>query len=171
MPGVYMAYMFDISRTSHIVWLFESNLRSFGYFKCSTVLWLPLDPSCKYNLLTRAGWVLQTQIVTWCPRHLQKNGSSFQILEMTLQRYQFQNHKVAENTDSAFHPSKINLMSIKDSTGIWWLKVSLHCDSAAFRQLNSIHKVVHWDKWTLKKSIIFCKVYLKYTSDIQLKYA
>ena len=105
------------------------------------------------------------------PKAFAKNGSSFQILEMTLQRYQFQNHKVAENTDSAFHPSKINLMSIKDSTGIWWLKVSLHCDSAAFRQLNSIHKVVHWDKWTLKKSIIFCKVYLKYTSDIQLKYA
>ena len=30
--------------------------------------------------------------------------------------------------------------------GMWWLKVSPHCDSAAFRQSNSIHKVVHWDK-------------------------
>ena len=27
--------------------------------------------------------------------------------------------------------------------GTWWLKVSPCCDSAAYRQLNSIHKVVH----------------------------
>ena len=27
--------------------------------------------------------------------------------------------------------------------GTWWLKVSPGCDSAAYRQLNSIHKVVH----------------------------
>ena len=27
--------------------------------------------------------------------------------------------------------------------GAWWLKVSPHCDSAAYRQLNSVHKVVH----------------------------
>ena len=27
--------------------------------------------------------------------------------------------------------------------GAWWLKVSPQCDSAACRQLNSIHKVVH----------------------------
>ena len=26
---------------------------------------------------------------------------------------------------------------------VWWLKVSPHCDSAAYRQLNSIPKVVH----------------------------
>ena len=30
--------------------------------------------------------------------------------------------------------------------GAWWLKVSPHCDSAAYRQLNSIHKVVYWDQ-------------------------
>ena len=47
---------------------FESNLRSFGYFKCSTALWLPPDPSCKGNLLTRAGWSLQAQFVTWLPK-------------------------------------------------------------------------------------------------------
>ena len=27
--------------------------------------------------------------------------------------------------------------------GTWWLKVSLQCNSAVYRQLNSIHKVVH----------------------------
>ena len=27
--------------------------------------------------------------------------------------------------------------------GTWWLKVSSRCDSAAYRQLDSIHKVVH----------------------------
>ena len=52
--------------------------------------------------------------------------------------------------------------------GTWWLKVSPHCDSAAFRQLNSIHKMVHWDKWTLKRDL-FCKVYMKYNSEVQLK--
>ena len=45
--------------TSQIESLFESNLGSFGYFKCSIALWLPLDPNCKGNLLTWAGWVLQ----------------------------------------------------------------------------------------------------------------
>ena len=39
--GVYMAYMFEWNsggKTSLIEWLLESNLRSFGYFKCSTAL-------------------------------------------------------------------------------------------------------------------------------------
>ena len=27
--------------------------------------------------------------------------------------------------------------------GMWWLKVNPHCDFAAYRQLNSIHKVVN----------------------------
>ena len=44
------------------------NLRSFGYFKCSTVFWLLLDPSYKDNLLTRVDWVLQAQVVTWSPK-------------------------------------------------------------------------------------------------------
>ena len=30
--------------------------------------------------------------------------------------------------------------------GASWLKVSPHCDSAAYKQLISIHKVVHQDK-------------------------
>ena len=40
-------------KTSQIEWLFESNLRSFGCFKCFTTLWLPLNPNCNGNLLTR----------------------------------------------------------------------------------------------------------------------
>ena len=46
--GVYMAYMFDRNsggKTSQIEWLFELNLRSFSYFKCSTALWLWLGAS------------------------------------------------------------------------------------------------------------------------------
>ena len=34
--------------------------------------------------------------------------------------------------------------------GAWWLKVSPPCNSAAYRQLNTINKVVHWEKWALK---------------------
>ena len=45
----------------------------------------------------------------------------------------------------------------------WWLKVSPHCGSAVYRQLNSIHKVVHWDKWTLKRDYDF---FVKYTWSI-----
>ena len=57
--------------------------------------------------------------------------------------------------------------------GNWLLKVSLHRDSAA-RQLNSIHKVVHWDKWSIKRGQRFfvkC-TYLKDTSEVRFrKYA
>ena len=59
--GVYIAYMFDRNsggKTFQIDWLFESNLKSFGYIKCSIALSLSLDPSCKDNSLTRVGWVL-----------------------------------------------------------------------------------------------------------------
>ena len=52
-------------KTSQLEWLFESNLRSSGYFECSTELWLLLEPSCRGNLLTWVCWALQTQIVTW----------------------------------------------------------------------------------------------------------
>ena len=70
--GVYMACIFHRNsrgKTSQIEWLFESNLGSFGCSKCSTVVWLPLNPSCKGNLLTRIGWALLDQIVTWCPKY------------------------------------------------------------------------------------------------------
>ena len=69
--GVNMVYMFHRNsrgKTSQIEWIFESNLRSFGYFNYSTVIWLPLDPSCKGNTLTWVGWVLQVQFVTWSPK-------------------------------------------------------------------------------------------------------
>ena len=60
--GVCMACIFHRhsgEKASQIEWLFESNLKSFGYFKCSTALWLPLNPSCKGNLLARVWWALQ----------------------------------------------------------------------------------------------------------------
>ena len=50
----------------------------------------------------------------------------------------------------------------------WWLKVSPHSDSAAYRQLNYISKVVHWDKWTLKRGDNF---FVRYTGSILLKYS
>ena len=68
--GVYMACIFQRNsggETSQIEWLFESNLRSFGCSKCFAGLWLPLYPSCKGNSLTKTGWVVQAQIVTWHP--------------------------------------------------------------------------------------------------------
>ena len=40
---------------------------------------------------------------------------------------------------------------------------SPHSDSVAFRQFNYIHKVVHWDKSTLKKGHNFC---VKYTFEV-----
>ena len=48
-----------------------------------------------------------------------------------------------------------------------WLKVSPCSDSAAFKELNFIHKVVHWDKWTLKRDHDF---FANYTWSILLKY-
>ena len=62
--GVHIACLFHRNsggKTSQIVWFLESNLRSFGCFKCSTAfwLWLSLNPSCKDNSLTRTGWALQ----------------------------------------------------------------------------------------------------------------
>ena len=68
---IYMAFMFDRNsggKTWQIKWLFESNVRSFGYIECSTVLSLLLDPSCKGNSLTRVSWVLQAQTVIWSPK-------------------------------------------------------------------------------------------------------
>ena len=86
--GVFMVYMFDrnsAGKTSQIEWLFESNLRSSGYFKCSAVLWLLLDPSCNGNLLTKVGWVLQAQIYPDGQNGaFAKNGSCIQNLDTTL---------------------------------------------------------------------------------------
>ena len=52
--GIYVWQKFCRKNISDWV-IIESNLRSFGYFKYSTVLWLLLDPSCKGHLLTRVG--------------------------------------------------------------------------------------------------------------------
>ena len=54
-------------------------------------------------------------------------------------------------------------MSIKDSWGLAGRSKSSLWLSAAHRQLNSIHKVVHWDKRTLKRAMVFfVKYYLKF---------
>ena len=47
----------------------------------------------------------------------------------------------------SFHPSNINLMNTKDSWGLGVKsKSSHHSESVACRQLNYMHKMVHWDK-------------------------
>ena len=61
-----------------IVW---TNLRSFGYFQCSTALWLPLDPSCKGNLLP--GCFRQRLSTDAQNRVFAKNGNRIQILDCT----------------------------------------------------------------------------------------
>ena len=43
-----------------------------------------------------------------------------------------------------------------------------HSDSVAYRQFNYIHKVVHWDKWTLKRGHCF---FIKHTRSILLKHS
>ena len=63
----------------------------------------------------------------------------------------------------SFHPSKVNLMNIKDS---WGLKVTPHSDSIAYMQLNYINKVVYWNKWNLKRGHGF---FVKYSWSILLK--
>ena len=66
--GVYRTWIFHINSGEKICqtkWLFESNLRSFGHSKCSTVLGLPLNPSYIGKLLARVGWALQAKIITW----------------------------------------------------------------------------------------------------------
>ena len=65
--------------------IFESKLRSFGYFECSTALWVILDPSCKSNLLTSLlGASGSDSHLTPKIGHLQKNGSCIHILDTTL---------------------------------------------------------------------------------------
>ena len=56
---------------------------SFGLFKSSTALWLPLDPSCKCNSLRRVDF--RSRLT--CDAHNRgfvKNGSYIQILDTTL---------------------------------------------------------------------------------------
>ena len=51
---------------------------------------------------------------------------------------------------------------------IWWLKISLDCDSVAFRQLNCIHKVVHWHKSALKRDYNFFWLSILETGFLQI---
>ena len=52
--------------------------------------------------------------------------------------------------------------------GTWWLKLIPHSGTVVYRKLNYIHKVVHWDKWTLERVNDF---FLKYSRSILLKYS
>ena len=68
---------------SQIEWSYESNLWSFGYFKCSRMFWFLLDPSCKGNSLTKS-WLVDSDpdcYLTPKREHLQKNGSCIEILD------------------------------------------------------------------------------------------
>ena len=64
--GVYVWHKFQKKNIPNwvIIWI---KFKDFGYFKCSTVPWLLLHPSCKGNSLTRVDSMLQAQIVTWRP--------------------------------------------------------------------------------------------------------
>ena len=68
-------------KTSKIKWIFESNLRSFSFFKC--FIWLLLEaflpdpvrglqrllnPSCKGNSVKIVGLSLWYQILFWCQK-------------------------------------------------------------------------------------------------------
>ena len=56
--GVYMAYLFNRNsdgKSSQIEWLFESNLRSFAYSKCSTALGFPSTSAAKAICLQELG--------------------------------------------------------------------------------------------------------------------
>ena len=82
MTGAYMEYMFERNsrgKTPQIEWFFESNLRSSGYFNCSTVLCFPLDPSNKGNLLTRVWLCASGSDLYLMPKmgHLQKTKVAF----------------------------------------------------------------------------------------------
>ena len=83
------------------------------------------------------------------------------------QRSQAQNHKVPKILPqlSSF---KGQSNEYQGFLGTWWLKVSPHSDSVFYRQLNYIHKVLHWDKGTLKRGHDF---FVKYTWSILLKYS
>ena len=68
LTGVHRTCLFHINfggKISQTKWLFESNLRSFGHFQCSTAVGLPLNPSYIGNLLPRVGWALKAKIITW----------------------------------------------------------------------------------------------------------
>ena len=86
--GVYMVYMFDRNsggKTSQIEWLFESNLRSFGYFKYSAVLGIPWTPAAKAICLQELTGCFRPRLSpgvhNWTSA---KNRNCIQILDTTL---------------------------------------------------------------------------------------
>ena len=86
--GVYRTYVFHINSGGKIFqskWLFESNLRSFGQFKCSTAFGLPLNPSCIGNLLQELAGCFRPRLSPDAQdRAFAKNGSCIQIVHTAL---------------------------------------------------------------------------------------
>ena len=86
LTGVYMVCVFHRNskeKASQVEWLFESNLRSFGCFKCSRALWVPLNPSCKGNLLTRMAGHFRSRLSPDAQnRAFTKNWSCTEILNV-----------------------------------------------------------------------------------------
>ena len=86
--GVFVAYLFDRNsgrKASQIEWLFESNLRSSGYFKCSTSFGLHWTPAAKATCLQDLAGHFRSRLSPDAQnRTFAKNGSCNQILDMTL---------------------------------------------------------------------------------------
>ena len=72
-------------KISQVEPLSKLNARSFGYFECSTALWLLLDPSCKSNLLQELAGRFRSRLSPDAQnRAFGKNVSCIQILGTTL---------------------------------------------------------------------------------------
>ena len=78
-------------KTSQIEWLFESNLRFFGYFECSKALWLFLwTPVPKATCLQELAVCFRSRLSPDPQnRAFAKNESYIQILDRTLQIFTF----------------------------------------------------------------------------------
>ena len=90
--------MFDRNsegKTSHIEWLYESNLRFFGYFKCSTALWLLLwTPAAKATCLQELTGCFRPRLSPDAQNRLfAKNENCIQILDTSLSIYTYKKSK------------------------------------------------------------------------------
>ena len=80
--GVNMEYMLDRNyggKTSQIEWLFQSNLRSFGYFKTSSELWGFFGPQLQRQLVYKSWLGASAPDCHLTPKivHLQKTEEAF----------------------------------------------------------------------------------------------
>ena len=118
-----------------------------------------------------------TFFITKCSSVIRKRDSCYKmrrLLQTATEQHRFAKPEVLGKTVkwlknyTSLSPFKSEFNEYQGFLETWWLKISPHCDSEAFRQLSSIHIVVYWNKWILKKG--HCKVFLKNTSEVQLKY-